>query len=131
MAKLDELGGTKAMERATEGALRAAKQHVTPKVSKAVANANLPSGGRYATGAARDSIDKDMSVEWEGFTASINIGFNLEQSGSVSIYLMYGTPRTKPVKGLKAAIYGAKTQKEIADIQAEAINKVIQRTMEG
>ena len=131
MAQLDELGGTKAMERATEAALRAAKQHVTPKVTKAIASANLPAGGRYATGAARDSIDKDMSVEWEGFTASINIGFNLEQSGSVSIYLMYGTPRTKPVKGLKTAIYGSKTQKEISEIQADEINKVIAKYMGG
>lgn len=131
MAQLDELGGTKAIERATEAALRAAKEHVTPKVTKAVANANLPAKGKYATGVIKDSIDKDMTVDWEGFTASIHVGFDFKKSGMTSIFLMYGTPRTKPVKGLKAAIYGAKTQKEIADIQAEAINKVIQRTMEG
>lgn len=131
MAKLDELGGTKAIERATEAALRAAKQHVTPKVSKAVANANLPAKGRYATGVIKDSIDKDMSVDWEGFTASIHVGFDFEKSGMTSIFLMYGTPKMPPVKGLKAAIYGAKTQKEIANIQAEAINKVIEKYMEG
>ena len=33
--------------------------------------------------------------------------------------------------GLKNAIYSAKTKKEIAKIQAEALDKVIDRIMEG
>ena len=131
MAQLDELGGTKAMERATEAALRAAKEHVTPKISKAVDSANLPAKGKYATGVIKDSIDKDMSVDWEGFTASIHVGFDFEKSGMTSIFLMYGTPKMPPVKGLKAAIYGSKTQKEISEIQADEINKVIAKYMEG
>lgn len=131
MASLDELSGTSGMQKAVEGALKASKQHVTPKITQAVSDANLPAKGRYATGAVKDSIDTDMSVEWEGLTASIHVGFNFKESGLTSIFLMYGTPKMPPVKGLKAAIYGAKTQKEIADIQADEINKVIKRTMEG
>jgi hypothetical protein len=44
---------------------------------------------------------------------------------------MHGTPKMAPVAGLKDAIYGAKTQKQIAKLQAEAVNKVVERIMGG
>ena len=44
---------------------------------------------------------------------------------------MKGTPKMSPAKGLKASIYGAKTQKEIAEIQSEIINEHIRKVMEG
>lgn len=129
LAKLDELGGTQLMKRATESALIESKQHVKPKIEQAMSS--LPAGGRYSTGETKKSIDTDMSVDWQGLTASIKVGFDFKESGLTSIFLMYGTPRMSPVKGLKAAIYGAKIKKEIAQIQSEAINKIIKRTMEG
>lgn len=131
MAKLDEIGGSKAMLRATEAALKASKEYVNPLIESAVATSNLPAKGQYSTGDTKHSIDKDMTVEWEGMTASIKVGFNFKESGPKSIFLMYGTPKMPPVKGLKAAIYGNKTKKQIADVQADAINKVISRIMEG
>lgn len=131
MAKLDEIGGTKAMKRGTEAALRASKQYVNPLIESAMASSNLPAKGQYSTGDTKHSIDQDMSVEWEGMTASIKVGFNFKESGMTSIYLMYGTPKMPPVKGLKAAIYGNKTKKQIAELQEEAIQKVILRIMEG
>lgn len=129
MAKLDELGSGKAMKRGVEGALKASKQHVNPLINKAMAK--LPAGGRYSTGDTKKSIDTDMNVEWEGMTGSIKVGFDFSKSGLKSIFLMYGTPRMKPVSGLKNAIYGTKTQKELATIQEEALQKVIKRIMEG
>ena len=129
LAKLDELGGTQLMKQATATALIESKKHVNPKIEQAMAR--LPAGGRYSTGDTKKSIDRDMSVDWQGLTASIKLGFNFKESGMTSIFLMYGTPRMSPVKGLKNAIYGAKTKKEIAQIQSEAINKIIKRTMEG
>ena len=131
MAKLDEIGGTKAMKRGTEAALKASKQYVNPLIESAMASSNLPARGQYSTGDTKHSIDQDMSVEWEGMTASIKVGFNFKESGMTSIYLMYGTPKMPPVKGLKAAIYGNKTKKQIAELQEEAIQKVILRIMEG
>lgn len=129
MAKLDELGNGKAMKRGVEAALRASKQHVTPLIEKSMTK--LPAGGIYSTGDTKKSIDKDMSVEWQGMTASIKVGFDFSQSGLKSIFLMYGTPRMKPVSGLKSAVYGSKTQKELAAIQEEELQKVILRIMEG
>ena len=129
MAKLDELGNGDAMKRGVEAALKASKQHVNPLIEKSMAK--LPAGGIYSTGDTKKSIDKDMSVEWQGMTASVKVGFDFSKSGLTSIFLMYGTPRMKPVSGLKNAIYGSKTQKELATIQEEALQKVILRIMEG
>lgn len=129
MAKLDELGGSKAMRRGVEGALRTSKQHVNPKIIAAMQS--LPAGGKYSTGDTIKSLDTDMAVDWDGDIAKIKVGFDFSKSGPTSIFLMYGTPRMSPVKGLKAAIYGAKTKKEIAELQADAMAKVIKRIMEG
>lgn len=129
MAKLDELGTGKAMKRGVEGALKASKQHVNPLIEKSMTK--LPAGGKYSIGNTKESIDRDMSVEWSGLTASIKVGFDFSKSGVTSIFLMYGTPRMQPVSGLKNAVYGSKTQKELATIQEEALQKVILRIMEG
>lgn len=129
MAKLDEIGGSDAMKRGTEAALKASKQYVNPLIESAMTQ--LPAGGRYSTGETKRSIDDSMTVEWEGMTASIKVGFDFKKSGLTSIFLMYGTPRHSPVVGLYEAIYGRKTQREIGKIQGEALNKVIKRIMEG
>ena len=129
MAKLDEIGGAAAMKRGAESALQASKKYVTPLIESTMGK--LPAGGRYSTGETKRSIDDDMAVEWSGLTGSIKVGFDFSESGMKSIFLMYGTPRMKPVNGLKAAIYGSKTKKEIARLQGEALDKVIKEIMEG
>lgn len=129
MAKLDKIGGSDAMKRGVESALKASKQYVNPQINSALAN--LPAGGRYSHGGTKASIDKDMTVEWSGFTGEIKIGFNFKKSGLKSIFLMYGTPKMSPVAGLKDAIYGGKTQRQIAKLQGEALDKVVKRIMEG
>lgn len=129
MAKLDELGGTQLMKKGVEEALIESKKYVNPLIEKSMAR--LPAGGKYSTGDTKKSIDNDMSVEWEGMTGSIKVGFDFSKSGLTSIFLMYGTPRMKPVSGLKASVYGTKTQKEIAEIQEKKISDVIRKVMEG
>lgn len=129
MAKLDELGGSQAMKRGVESALKASKQYVNPQIESAMSR--LPAGGKYSTGLTKDSIDKKFDVEWDGMTASIKVGFDFSKSGLRSIFLMYGTPKMSPVSGLKNAIYGGKTQKEIGKIQGEVLNKVIDKFMGG
>lgn len=129
MAKLDKLGGTEAMKRGTDKALIASKEYVNPLIESAMNK--LPAGGKYSTGRTKRSIDTSDSVEWNGLTASIKVGFNLKESGLTSIFLMYGTPRMKPVSGLKSAVYGTKTQKEIAKLQEVELMKVIKEVMEG
>ena len=134
MAKLDEIGSTQAMKRGVESALKAAKQHVNPKIDAIMIPGKMPAHGTYWTGDTKESLDRDMTVEWEGMKGRIKVGFDFKKSGLTSILLMQGvdgTPRQAPVPGLKAAIYGAKTQKEVAEIEKEAIRKVINEIMEG
>ena len=129
IAKLDELGGTKAMKKGVEEALIESKKHVNPLIEKSMGK--LPAGGRYSTGDTKKSIDNENKVEWSGMTGEIKIGFDFSKSGLKSIFLMYGTPKMKPVTGLKSAIYGSKTQKEIAEIQEKVLSNHIKKVMEG
>ena len=131
MAKLDKIGGSDAMKRGVEGALKASKQYVNPLIESAMAESNLPAGAKYSHGGTKQSIDKDMTVEWSAFTGEIKVGFDFKKSGLKSIFLMYGTPKMSPVAGLKDAVYGGKTQRQIAKIQGEALDKVVKRIMEG
>jgi len=129
MSKLDELGGTQTMKKGVEEALIESKKHVNPLIENSMGK--LPAKGKYSHGGTKKSIDTDSNVEWAGMTGSIKVGFDFSKSGLKSIFLMYGTPKMKPVSGLKAAIYGAKTQKEIAEIQEKVLSDVIKRVMEG
>lgn len=131
MENLDRLGGTREMKRAVTNALVASKEYVTPLIETAVSNSNLPARGEYSFGGTRESIDRSNDVEWSAMTGSINIGFDFEESGLKSIYLMYGTPKMNPARGLKNAIYGTRTKREIAEIQSEEINRVINEIMGG
>ncbi len=137
MEKLDNLGGTDLMKQGVEAGLKASKQHVNEQIKKAMVKSNLPAHGQYSKGEAEKSVDKDFNAKWEGTLGYTKIGFKFDKIGLLSIYLMYGTksvhgtPRMKPVEGLYDAIYGKKTKSHIRKLQKEAINKVINRYMEG
>ena len=122
--KLDSIGG-ESTKRAVEGALKASQQLIARQANEAMLS-------HERTGSTRKSIVKDGAVVWEGDTASINIGFDLENGGLPSIFLMYGTklhgqPHIKPDRELYNAVYGSQTKKEIKKIQEEVFNKVIGR----
>lgn len=112
------------LKKATENALKASKQIVTPNVQSAIAR-------HKRSGATEKSLDKNMQVEWEGATASIDIGFHIRQGGLPSIFLMYGTPRMKKDTQLYDAVYGSKLKKQIAETQKEVFQKMIARRMGG
>ena len=133
IANLEKVQGD--LKATTEKALKASKQRVNEELRKVTAPANYPAHGKYSTGKTAQSIDTDMSVTWEGTTASIKVGYDMQISGMTSIFLMYGTPRHKPpmkaVRKMYNAIYGAKMKKEVAEIQREVFVKVIKRRMGG
>lgn len=132
MNKLDKLGGKDAMRKAVEEALEKSGKYVTPKLQKAMAKNNLPAHGKYSSGTTLESIDETYKIAIKsGYIYSMNVGFNFDISGLTSIFLMYGTPKMSPVKGLKSAIYGDKSQRDIYDIQCETLNKAIKKLMEG
>lgn len=125
LKRLEQLGGITAMKKGVEAGLKDSKAHVNDKLEIATSPAKLPRKGKYSTGQTQQSIDRDMAVKWTGLKATIPIGFDFEKSGLTSIFLMYGTPKMKPAKGMKAAIYGAKAKKEHKEIVAEALERTI------
>lgn len=128
IAKLDKIAGTESVKCGVESALKSSKKYVTYQIEKSLEK--LPTNGKYSTGKTKNSIDKEMTVNWSGGLAEIKIGFCFKKSGLTGIFLMYGTPRMKPVVGLKTAICGEQTKREIKKLQVEEINKVIRTIME-
>lgn len=127
--KLDKLEGD--IFQTTEQALRESKTYVTNQLLAVTVKGNFPAHGKYSTGKVRESIDRADTVIWQGSTASIDVGYEFEKSGPVSIFLMYGTPRMPKVQSMFDAIYGSQTKKKIKEIQKEVFAKAIKEKMEG
>lgn len=128
-ARLDELGGD--IAEATEKALEQSQKHVAKKLNAIVKKNKYPAKGKYSTGDTEKSIINNSKVTWEGTKASVKVGFDFKISGLNTIFLMYGTPRMKPMAGLKNAIYGSATKKEIKAIQEEVFGEAIKKKMGG
>lgn len=127
IAKLKELEGD--VKKATEEAL-IESQSIVAK------NAQAAMSKHHRTGGTEESIVVDKKVEWEGFTASIGVGFDITNGGLASVFLMYGTPRHAPGHpGTDAdtavydAVYGTKTKKAVATVQEEIFLKAIAERM--
>ena len=102
--QLEAAGGTAALQRAVEGGMKSTKAQVNTRVSSIMTPGNMPAGGKYSTGETMEHLNKEMAVDWEGNMARMKLGFNLDNDGIVSIFLMYGTPRHAPVSGLREAL---------------------------
>lgn len=129
IANLEKVEGD--LKATTEKALKASKEHVNEQLRAVTIPANYPAHGKYSKGKTAQSIDTDMSVTWDGTTASIKIGYDMQVSGMTTIFLMYGTPKMKKVTKMYNAIYGSKMKKEIGEIQREVFAAEIKRKMGG
>lgn len=116
---------------AVDAVQKASKKVVTDALVRDTVKGNFPAKGRYSTGRLAKSIDKDYSVKWQGYTAEVKVGYDFKKSGMESIMLMYGTPRMKKAQKLYNDIYGTRIHKEIAEIQQEALNKILERVVSG
>jgi hypothetical protein len=125
--RLDKLGGTDALKRATEAGMAQAKTEINKQITTAMQRSNLPAGGKYPTGATLASLNTDVAPEWDGNVATLPLGFDMSKSGITSILLMYGTPKMPPVAGLADAVKGAKAQRASRKAQEEAMQKIIER----
>lgn len=131
MADLDRLGGREAMKSAVDDALKETQHKIAGNLNEQMVSGNLPAHGKYSTGRTKDSIVDDGNVDWNGLTANVRVGFDLSQSGTTSIFLMYGTQTMPPVRVLKAAVYGARTKRDIQDLQQSIIQGKIEELMGG
>ena len=112
---------------AHNGRMKSTKQEVNKLVNAAMQAGNLPAGGAYSTGATLESLSKDLAVEWDGNVARLSLGFVLKNSGLTSIFLMYGTPKMRPVDGLYDILRGPKARTISRKEQEAAILKILER----
>lgn len=101
--------------------LTATHKNVTEKISKDIDR-------HIVTGNTKKSIYDRPVVTKEGQNAySVNIGFDIENGGLPSIFLMYGTPRQKPDTKFRSDLYGSKTKQENFEMQNKIFQKYVQQ----
>lgn len=121
--KLEELAGGKAVKRALENALEESQHIVAEKTIAAMEPHNK-------TGDTAGAIIVSDPPHWSGSVASINVGFDINEGGFPSIYLMYGTklhgePHITPDRDLYNAVYGTATKKKIKEVQKDAFERAL------
>lgn len=121
--KLDKAGGN--IPAAVESSLKAAHGYITPGLKSGI-------GRHRLTGDTEKSLQATGQVVWDTpLRAHIRIGFKISEGGLPSIFLMWGTPKMKPDTKLKAAAFGAKTKREVAEIQRQELEKALQEILRG
>ena len=102
------------VQETAEEALKETHAHVTKKIENAIANSPYDFN---RTGKTKSTLQTEPKIEWAGSTASVNVGFDIANGGLPSLFLMHGTPSIDPDQALYDAVFGKKTEKEVADIQ--------------
>lgn len=128
LTRLDSLGGD--VKNVVTDALEQCAETVEWDTKEAMANSNLPAGGKYSQGKTEKSIVENAKVTWSGTVASIGIGFDFGKQGAGG-FLITGTPKMKPNYELQK-IY--KRKKYISDLQKdmyEIVNDAIIDKMGG
>lgn len=127
--------GEGAAQRATESALKATQAYVAKQAAQAMKK-HEPPIGKYGTHTTDKAIIRTYPVEWTQSTASIAVGFDLENGGMPSLYLMHGTelngqPHITEDAELYDAVYGSKTRREVRKLQKQVFEKVFERWANG
>ena len=124
LARLDKLGGD--VHEVVEDALTQAAGTIASDTLAALADANLPAGGKYSRGDTKASVVTKPRVTWEGTTASVGVGFDYDKPGAGGL-LITGTPKMKPDYALqkmyKKKGYMQKIQNNMGKTVTDAISK--------
>ena len=122
LKKLHEVGGN--VQKAVDDALIQTAETIREDTEEALSSSNLPAGGKYSTGTTKESIVSDSQVTWEGFVASIPVGFDFSEPGAGG-FLITGTPRMQPDRKLnqmyKGKRYMNNLQKDMIDVVLDYI----------
>ena len=126
LVKLDGLNGD--VNSIVTKALTEAGQRIAEDTHAAMANNNLPAGGKYSSGRTEEAIVDNPQVEWSGMKASIEVGFDFGKPGAGG-FLITGTPKMKPNQALNKIYKGKKYMKEIQDQMGEIVDEAISNAM--
>lgn len=122
--RIDKAGGN--LKKAVDEALRETQKLIQDNL--AAAAAVYAKGGKkgYATGEMYKTIIRNVQIEWHGAIGEVRVGFDLSKDGGYhSIFIMYGTPRMAKDTAVFNAIKGAKTKKQIAELQENIMRKYL------
>lgn len=108
------------IKKVSEDALKETHKIVTDKAFYEMVKHNQ-------TGKTQASLQLQPKVSWSGTVASVEVGFDIDNGGLPSIFLMYGTPKMKKDQKLYNAFYGKQTQKEIVDAQTDIFYEAIRK----
>lgn len=102
----------------TEKALNATYDIVNPQLQEGIRR-------HHKTGGTEKSL-KPKKIEWEGNTAYVYIGFDINNGGLPSIFLNYGTPTITPDPFVTKAVQSKKKlyQKKQKEIFVEELEKL-------
>ena len=108
---------------------------ITAATEQAVQKQNLPKHGELSRGKTEESIITDPRVIWEGYVASVGVGFDKTKPGAGG-WLITGTPRMSPDLALQRIFGGwAKAQnkfiKELKSESRQVMLDAIEEAMEG
>lgn len=102
--QLEKLGAN--IEDVIADAMEQTAETVEVDTVAAMANANLPAGGKYSQGETMASIVRNAKARKNGVSVEIDIGFDKTKSGAGG-FLITGTPKMRPNYALEK-IYGTK-----------------------
>ena len=124
LTKLDKLSGD--VPGTVEDALIQAADAIADDTLAALADANLPAGGKFSGGDTKAAVVTNPRVEWSGTTASVGVGFDYDKPGAGGL-LITGTPKMKPDYALqkmyKKKGYMQKIQNNMGKTVTDAISK--------
>lgn len=124
LAERIEAAGGK-LEDVCEEALIATHDLITPQLASGIVR-------HVQTGETQGALERSPHIEWLTPTkAQVNIGFDLLGGGWPSIFLMWGTPKMAPDTALKNAAFGPKIKRQVAEVQRETMEKVLQELTRG
>lgn len=122
--QIDKAG--KNADKAAKIALQSTQKKIQENLTAAAAPYATKGRKGYATGAMYDSILKNARIKSSGSVLEVDVGFDLQAKGGWhSIFIMYGTPRIAKDAKVYNAIKGAKTKREIAEIQEKCLRKYL------
>lgn len=121
--QIDKAG--KNADKAAKIALQATQKKVQQNLAAAAAPYATKGKKGYATGAMYRAMIKSARVAQNGSVFEVDVGFDLHNGGWHSIFIMYGTPRIAKDTKIYNAIKGAKTKREIAEIQEKVLRKYL------
>ena len=120
MGTLKSIADSKTVKRATEDALKAAFDIVTPKAEEAIKKHVKPVG-KYGTGETLSTLRRTPEYVWVADICECKVGFNIKEGGLPSIFLMYGTPKVDKDQELYDAFFGNQTKREISAAQEDVL----------